>query len=120
MARHVVLLLSSDTQRRAAWYASTRDAGHYALHAPTLERALFLVSKVRPSLVLTEGALEDGRVLTLLHHLRSAPPLQRVVVIVLGDVSAEEQDHIASDAQSYLRPFDAHVGQIVDEFLHVA
>ncbi len=120
MARHLVLLLSSDDQRREAWHGSLRGAGHHALHAQTLERALFLISKVRPSLILAEGSLEDGRVLTLLHELRGHEPLRQVIVVVLGDVTAEEQEHIASDARSHRRPVDAHVRKIVDEFLKAA
>jgi len=120
MTRHLVLLLSSDTQRREAWSRSTRGAGRHALQAPTLERALFLMSKVCPSLVLTEGELEDERVLQLLRAVRTIEPLRRVIIVVLGEVTDAEQEHIASDPRSHLRPVDTRVEQIVDEFLNVA
>lgn len=120
MTRHLVLLLSSDTQRREAWYSSTRGVGHHALHAHTLERALFLISKVRPSLVLADGELEDGRVMTLLRHVREIEPLARVVVVVLGEVTPEEHKHITADDLSHIWQRDAPVEQVIDGFLSAA
>lgn len=113
-------LLTMDTQRREAWQAVTRRAGHHALPAHTLARALVLLSKVRPSLVLADVVLDDGRVLAFLRHLRATEPLKRVVVVVLGDLSVEEQEHIAADARSYTRPRDAPIGSVLDEFLATA
>lgn len=120
MARHLILIVSSDARRRDAWHSATRRAGHHVLPAHTLERALVLLSKVRPALVLADGALDDGRVLVLLRHVREVEPLARVVVVVLGDVTAEEREHIATDDLSHVRRTDARVEQVLDEFLDVA
>ncbi len=84
MAGSRVLLLTSDTQRRAAWHGATRDAGHLALPAPTLQRAVFLIHTVRPSLVLADVELEDGRILALLRHRRGTEPLARLSSSCLG------------------------------------
>ncbi len=120
MARHLILLLSSDAERRDAWQRTTREAGHHALTAHTLARALFLLAKIRPSLVLADGMLEDGPVIHLLRHVRAVGPLARVIIVVLGDVTTEEQEHIAADARSHVRPGDAPIGPIVDEFVAAA
>lgn len=120
MSRHLILLLSSDAGRRDAWRTTTRDAGHHALTAHTVARAIFLLGKVRPSLVLADGTLEDGPVLHLLRHVRGVGALTRVVVVVLGDVTVEEQEHIVADPLSHVRPQDAPIGQVVDEFVAAA
>ncbi len=120
MAGHLVLLLTSDTQRRAAWRTATRSAGHHALSAHTLERAIFLLSKVRPTLVVTDAELTDGRVLALLRHVRAVEPLSAVLIVVLGETTPEEQEHIVADNRSHVRPVDAPIGPVLDEFLAAA
>jgi DNA-binding NtrC family response regulator len=117
---HLVLIITSHAQRRDTWHTATRSAGHHALPAHTVDRALFLLSKVRPSMVVTDVELEDGRVLVLLRHLRAVEPLAPVVVVVLGDVTAEEQEYIAADTLTHVRPADAPIGRILDEFLAAA
>ncbi len=121
MARHhLVLIITSDAQRRDTWHTATRSAGHHALPAHTLAHAIFLLGKVRPTLVVTDAELEDGRVLALLGHLRAVEPLAAVVVVVFGDVTVEEQEHIAADTLSHVRHVDAPLGQILDEFIAAA
>jgi DNA-binding response OmpR family regulator len=120
MSRHLVLILTSNAQRRDIWQTATRSAGHHAPPAHTLERALFFLSKVRPRLVLTDAELADGRVLALLRHLREFAPYARVVVVVFGDVTAEEHEHIAADTLTHVRRVDAPIGQILDELIAAA
>ncbi len=118
MARHhLVLIITADAQRRDTWLTATRSAGHHALPAHTLERALYLLGKVRPRLVVTDAELADGRVLALLRHLRAVEPLAAIVIVVLGDVNAEEQEHIATDSLSHVRPVDALIERVLAEFI---
>lgn len=72
---------------------------------------------MRPSLVVTDAELEDGRVLALLRHLRAVEPLAAVVVVVLGETTPEEREHIAADDLSHVRPGDAPIGLVLQEFL---
>ena len=118
MARHhLVLIITSDAQRRDTWHTATRSAGHHALPAHTLAQAIFLLGKVRPTLVVTDAELADGRVLALLRHLRAVESLTAVVVVVFGDVTAEEHEHIAADTLSHVRHRDAPIERVLDEFI---
>ncbi len=117
MVRHLVLILASDMHRRAAWHAATRNAGHHALSAHTVERAIFLLSKVRPTLVVTDAELTDGRVLALLRHARAVEPLSAMLIVVLGETTPEEREHITADDLSHVRPGDAPIGLVLQEFL---
>lgn len=104
MARHVVFVVSSRPARLDVRQAAVRDAGYWPLPAPTIERALFLAAKVRPSLVLTDPELPDGRAVALLDALRAIPALAGVRVVVLGEVTPAERDVLASDARAHVRP----------------
>jgi len=75
---------------------------------------------VRPSVVVTDAELADGRVLALLRHLRAGEPLAAVVVVVFGDVATEEQERIAVDSLSHVRSVDTPIGQVLDEFIAAA
>ncbi|MCA1599079.1 MAG: hypothetical protein LC769_08680, partial [Chloroflexi bacterium] len=75
VAHHLVLVVSSDPDRRA----------------------LVLLGEVRPALLLIDAALADGRAVALLQALRRVPVAAHVPVVVRGPVTLDEQHHIADD-----------------------
>ena len=97
MAHHLVLVVSSDPDRRAATAAVVRAASHRPLAADTGRRALVLLGEVRPALLLIDAALADGRAVALLQALRRVPVAAHVPVVVRGPVTLDEQHRIADD-----------------------
>src|SRR5438128_1388918 len=79
----LVLVVCSDDQWLQARHAVVRRAGHRSLPAPTMARAVFLLGKVRPDLVLTDAELSDGRAHVLIRALRAVAALEQVPVVVL-------------------------------------
>lgn len=110
MARHVVLVVSSRPARLDVRREVVRAAGHWPLPAPTAARALALAAKVRPSLVLADADLSDGRAATLIESLRGIPALTGVRVIVLGEVAPAEHDAVARDPWTRVQPIPDSVG----------
>ena len=93
----LVLVVSSDPHRLRAYEAMARDVGAYALPAPLLGRAIALVRKVRPSAVLADVALSDGRSLNLVRAMRAVEPLAHVPVVLRGVCGPDEAAHLPHD-----------------------
>jgi DNA-binding response OmpR family regulator len=104
MTRHVVLVVSSRPARLDVRQEVVRRAGHWPLPASSIRRALFLACKIRPSLVLVDADLVDGRAVALLAALRTVPALAAVCLIVLGELTPGEQDVVAHDLRARVRP----------------
>jgi len=97
VAHRLVLVVSSDPDRRAATAAGVRAAGYRPLAADTGRRALVLLGEVRPALLLIDAALADARAVALLQALRRVPVAARVPVVVRGPVTLDEQHRSADD-----------------------
>ncbi len=104
MARHVVFVVSSRPARLDVRLATVRDVGYWPLPAPTIDRALSLAAKVRPSLILIDPELSDGRAIRLVESLRAIPALPRVRIVVLGELTPVEHDAVARDPLVHVRP----------------
>ena len=104
MTRHVVLVVSSRPARLDVRQEVVRRAGHWPLPASSIRRASFLACKVRPSLVLVDADLVDGRAVAFLAALRGVPALAAVCFIVLGELTPAEQDVVAHDLHARVRP----------------
>ena len=62
MARSLILLVSAHAQRLLEHCAALHEAGHcLTVPAPTLDRALALLSTVRPALVVYDAATKTYR-----------------------------------------------------------
>lgn len=104
MTRHVVLVVSSRPARLDVRQEVVRRAGHWPLPASSIRRALFLACKVRPSLVLVDADLVDGRAVALLAALRAVPALAAICIIALGELTPAEQDVVAHDLHARVCP----------------
>lgn len=102
MTRHLVFIVSSDERRLRTREALARDAGHLALVAPSVARTLFLLQKVRPSLLIADAALTDGRAGALVERVRAVPLLRDLRIIVLGNATPEERRQMARDGHIHL------------------
>lgn len=119
MTRHLVFIVSSDERRLRTREMLARDAGHLALVAPSVARALFLLQKVRPNLLIVDAALADGRAGALVEHVRAVPLLRDLRIVVLGDAAPEERRQMARDGHIYLerREDDSAVTLLIAEIL---
>ncbi len=97
---HLILIVSADPDRLQTRHAAMRRAGYHALPAPTIAQALTLARKVRPSVVLADVVLADGRAPALVQALRAVEALRHVHVIVLGVPTVDEEDVVARDART--------------------
>ena len=104
MTRHVVLVVSSRPARLDVRQEVVRHAGHWPLPAAAIRRALFLACKIRPSLVLVDADLADGRAVALLAALRAVPALADACIIVLGEAPPAERDAVAHDRHARVCP----------------
>ncbi len=122
MQRHIVLVVSSDDERLQARHDLVRRAGHMPLPASTINRALFLMSKVRPSLVLTDSKLPDGYADALLSELRAMAAMQHVVVVVLGVLPSDNHARVVQDLRAHVRHADddTEIGGLLKEHLSAA
>jgi DNA-binding response OmpR family regulator len=100
-ATRLVLVASSDPACLRARGAMARDTGAYPLPAPLVARAIALVRKVRPSAVLVDVILSDGRGLDLVRALRAGETLGRVPVVLLGVAGPEERAHLSRDPHAH-------------------
>ncbi len=96
-ATRLVLIASSDPARLRAYGVMARDAGAYPLAALLLGRAIALVHKVRPTAVLVDVGLSDGRGLDLVRALRAVEPLAHVPVVLRGVCGLDERVHLRDD-----------------------
>jgi PleD family two-component response regulator len=115
----LVLVVCSDDQRLQARHAVVRRAGYRSLPASSMARALFLLGKVRPDLVLVDAELADGRAPALIRAMRGVAALEQVRVVVLGAVTAEEHRDLARDSLVHVREVadDGAIGALLEEFL---
>jgi PleD family two-component response regulator len=114
VARRVVLLTCSRAQRLEAWQSALQSAGYLTLAAPTPRRALHLAGKIRPALVLVEAGIEDGSVRDLVNQLRATPALERVPIVVVGELGAADAEELARDPHAMVRQVDDDVAAIAD------
>jgi DNA-binding response OmpR family regulator len=84
-----------------------------------MARALFLLGKVRPDLVLVDAELADGRALALIRGMRVVAALEQVRVVVLGAVTGEEHRDLARDSLAHVREVadDGAIEVLLEEFL---
>lgn len=95
MARRAILIASSAPVRLGALQQSVRGAGFFPIATPTTRQALFLLTKVRPALILADATMEDGDAFAFLHDLRRLPLMEQAPLIVLGttrDAPPEARD----------------------------
>ena len=121
MARHAILIATSDAQRLSAWHGLVRRAGDWPLPAPTLTRALWWMRKIRPAVVLVDAGLTDGRAAVLLSAMRALPRMGDAPVVVLGALTAEEHAQVAHDPYVVLWPAehvaDDTLARLLDDML---
>ncbi len=101
---HLILIVSSQPDRLSARHGRIRQAGYHALPTHSVGHALILAHKARPSVVLTDIALDDGRALSLVQILRARDALRHVPVILLGRPLPDEEEHIAHDPHTHIYP----------------
>jgi DNA-binding response OmpR family regulator len=84
-----------------------------------MARALFLLGKVRPDLVLADVELADGRAPALIRTMRAIAALEQVPVVMLGAVTAEEHRDLARDSLVHVREVAdvGAIGALLEEFL---
>lgn len=104
MARRVVLLITSDHED--AWQAAVRRAGYLPLPAPTISRALFLVNKVRPAVILLDAEVMGAETIEAIRELRLAPTIDAVPVVVLGALTREQHASARREPQVLVRQVD--------------
>ncbi len=122
MARHLILLVSSDDTQLHARRHAIRRAGYWSLPAPSLDRAIFLVSKIRPALVLTDVEVEGGRAPSLLRAIRAAAALEHVRVVIIGPLTPDEQSEIEADPHAHVHHLtsDEDLSGILHKYLDAA
>ncbi len=122
MARHLILLVCSDDARLDARRHAVKRAGYWSLPAPSLDRALFLVGKIRPTLVLTDVEVADGRAPSLLRAIRTMAALEHVRVVIVGPLTPEEQSEVAADPHTHVRHLadDEALTSLLHEYLDAA
>lgn len=101
MTRPVILAVSPDQNVLARQQALARRRGWWTLGAGSVQRALSLLCKVRPTVVLADAALQDGRVAELLGEMRAVPPLANVPVIVLGGLTPGDRRAVERDPYAH-------------------
>ncbi len=118
----LVLVVSSDPTRLRAYGVMARDGGAYALAAPLLGRAIALVHKVRPSAVLVDVGLSDGRGLDLVRAMRAVEPLAQVPVVLRGLCGPDERGRLLDDpwAHGVDTRDDAALGALLRDLLEDA
>ncbi len=107
MARRVVLLITAEHED--AWQTVVRNAGYLPLPAPTISRALFLLNKVRPAVILLDAQVAGSEILSAVHELRLAPAVETVPLVVLGTLS-REQHAALREPQVLVRQVDSAGG----------
>ncbi len=118
----LVLVVSADSTRLRAYSALARDAGTYPLSAPLVGRAIALVRKVRPSAVLVDVGLSDGRGLDLVRAMRAVEPLAHVPIVLLGVSGPDERAYLLHDLwthEAHTRD-DAALGTLLRDLLEGA
>lgn len=101
MTRPVILAVSPDHDILARRQALARSRGWWTLGAGGVQRALSLLRKVRPTVVLADADLPDGRIADLLAQMRAVPPLANVPVIVLGSLALGDRRAVERDPYAH-------------------
>ncbi len=99
---HLILIVSSQPERLRARHGLIRQAGYHALPTCSVDHAVILAHKARPSVVLADITLDDGRALSLVRALRARESLRHVPVILLGVPLADEEEHVAQDPHTHI------------------
>ncbi len=99
---HLILIVSSHPDRLTARHGTIRQAGYHALPTCSVGQAVILAHKVRPSVVLTDITLDDGRALSLVRALRARESLCHVPVILLGIPLPDEEEDVAHDPHTHI------------------
>jgi len=99
---HLILIVSSHPDRLTARYGTIRQAGYHALPTCSVGQAVILAHKARPSVVLTDITLDDGRALSLVRALRARESLRHVPVILLGIPLPDEEQHLTQDLHTHV------------------
>jgi len=99
---HLILIVSSHPERLTARHGTIRQAGYHALPTRSVGHAVILAHKARPSLVLADIALDDGRALSLVRVFRAREALRHVPVILLGVPLANEEEDVAHDPHMHV------------------
>jgi DNA-binding NtrC family response regulator len=120
--QHTVLIDSADPHRLDSWSATLRRTECLPLEAATVREAREWVHAVCPDLVLSDAALPDGRAIAFLHDLRGVRALERVPVVVRGEVTASERRYVDRDPHAQVQQVDDPHALIalVEEILHSA
>lgn len=101
MTRPIILAVSPDQDVLAQRQALARRRGWWTLGAGSVQRALSLLRKVRPTVVLADATLPDGRIAELLGEMRAVPPLANVPVIVLGRLAPGDRRAVERDPYAH-------------------
>jgi len=99
---HLILIVSSQPDRLTARHGLIRQAGYHALPTCRVGHALILAHKARPSVVLADITLDDGRALSLVRALRARESLRHVPVILLGVPLPDEEEDVAHDPHTHI------------------
>jgi CheY-like chemotaxis protein len=99
---YLILIVSSQSDRLSVRHRVIRQAGYHALPTPSVAHAVALAHKARPSVVLTDIALDDGRALSLVRALRGHEALRQVPVILLGIPLPDEEEHLTQDPHTHV------------------
>ncbi len=99
---HLILIVSSQPDRLTARHGTIRQAGYHALPTGSVGHAVSLAHKARPSVVLADITLDDGRALSLVRALRARASLRHVPVILLGVPLADEEEDVAHDPHTHI------------------
>jgi DNA-binding response OmpR family regulator len=108
VARRVVLLITAEHED--AWQTVVRNAGYLPLLAPTVSRALFLLNKVRPAVILLDAQVVGPEPFNAIHELRLAPAAETVPLVVLGTLGREQQAAATHEPQVLVRQVDSAGG----------
>lgn len=97
------LLLLADAQRGhlRAQQRAAEAAGYRVLTAPTVGRALEILDVVRPSVVVTEATLGDGRGVALMEATRRRRTLRTLPMVLVGTLTEREQWQVLADPWAY-------------------
>ena len=105
MARSLILLVSAHAQRLLEHRAALQEAGHWlTVPAPTLDRALTLLSTVRPALVIYDAADADGLAQPLHQAIHGYFPHAKTHLLLLGNLAPDQHPGMSGDPCPPCRP----------------
>lgn len=78
--------------------------------ATTLDRAIFLVSKVRPAVILCDAQLVGVQALATLRDLRTIPAIEQAPIVIVGALPREQYDAAMREPHLLIRQVDGAAG----------